>query len=355
MYTIMNCPRKSCAGFLCTLVSSSHISALLQRSFTGVSLKPSLDQASTAVDWLVIAVELDLHGPVLELNAVETLDRSLGLLAGLELHGAPALGAAGVGVADGFRLDHGANLLEHLPEVLAGGGPREVANDNLETRGRLGATRVGTAGLVRAARALEAHDDGAALEVGVVEGGNGVVRRVGGLKVDETPALGPAAGLPGNLGLDHGANLGAVGDEGLLVGLPREVADVAAGAVGGGGVADGGSPVAAALGGGGLGGRLVLADGDVAIAEGVTVEGLDGDLSLVHVGVLDDAVAAGAALAAGGNVHEGDGTAAGEDAAELIDGGGPGDVADVEAVGGTLSHGARKTYTRFVRPATAPM
>ena len=86
-----------------------------------------------------------------------------------------------------------------------------------------------------------------------------------------------------------------------------------------------------------------------------TVEGLDGDLSLVHVGVLDDAVAAGAALAAGGNVHEGDGTAAGEDAAELIDGGGPGDVADVEAVGGTLSHGARKTFTRFVRPATAPM
>ena len=154
------------------------------------------------------------------------------------------------------------------------------------------------------------------------------------------------------------------------------------------GVADGGSPVAAALGGGELGGRFVLADGDVAIAEGVTwsewmgvkkdrsascsvfrgksdargrdrapqggrssrdnsfirgsrnrnawpekkaaggvfaparadvnpppvdvegggwwkgsrtVEGLDGDLSLVHVGVLDDAVAAGAALAAGGN------------------------------------------------------
>ena len=218
-------------------------------------------------------------------------------------------------------------------------------------------------------------------------------------------------------------------DEGLLVGLPREVADVAAAAVGGGGVTDGG-PVAAALRGGGLGGRLVLADGDVAIAEGVTwsvtggvgfkidgsascwafgakfprrgrdrapswparssrdnseglgtawlekkaagwafarpradtnssfadaenagarkssrtVEGLDGDLSLVHVGVLDDAVAAGAALAAGGDVHEGDGAAAGEDAAELIDGGGPGDVADVEAVGGTLSHGARKTF-----------
>ena len=75
-----------------------------------------------------------------------------------------------------------------------------------------------------------------------------------------------------------------------------------------------------------------------------TVEGLDGDLSLVHVGVLDDAVAAGAALAAGGDVHEGDCAAAGEDAAELIDGGGPGDVADVEAVGGTLSHGARKTF-----------
>ena len=74
---------------------------------------------------------------------------------------------------------------------------------------------MGPAGLVRAARALEAHDDGAALEVGVVEGGNGVVRRVGGLKVDETPALGPAAGLPGNLGLDHGANLGAVGCSGV--------------------------------------------------------------------------------------------------------------------------------------------
>ena len=82
-----------------------------------------LDRASTAVDCLVVAVELDLHGPVLELDAVETLDRGLGLLAGLEEHGAPALGAAGVRVADGLRLDNGANLLEHLPEILAGGGP----------------------------------------------------------------------------------------------------------------------------------------------------------------------------------------------------------------------------------------
>ena len=64
-------------------------------------------------------------------------------------------------------------------------------------------------------------------------------------------------------------------DKGLLVGLPREVADVAAAAVGGGGVTDGG-PVTAALGGGGLGGRLVLADGDVAIAEGVTWSVLGG-------------------------------------------------------------------------------
>ena len=175
-----------------------------------------------------------------------------------------------------------------------------------------------------------------------MEGVDGAVGRVGRLKVDETPALGPAAGLLGNLGLDHGADLGAVGcwergtrgggrgqrvtssrkenstqskkgrgeiqtsgtgrsglvprggvrgndpnwldwgiglkltDEGLLVGLPCEVADVAAAAVGGGGVTDGG-PVTAALGGGGLGGRLVLADGDVAIAEGVTWSVLGGD------------------------------------------------------------------------------
>ena len=86
-------------------------------------------------------------------------------------------------------------------------------------------------------------------------------------------------GAPGSsraVGCAETTRVGSIGgiglkltDEGLLVGLPREVADVAAAAVGGGGVTDGG-PVAAALGGGGLGGRLVLADGDVAIAEGVT-------------------------------------------------------------------------------------
>lgn len=58
-------------------------------------------------------------------------------------------------------------------------------------------------------------------------------------------------------------------NQAVLGGLPREVADVAAAALGGGGVAESGAAVAARLGGGGLGGRLVLADGDVAVAEGV--------------------------------------------------------------------------------------
>ena len=69
---------------------------------------------------------------------------------------------------------------------------------------------------------------------------------------------------------------------------------------------------------------------------GRTVELLDRHLRLLDVGVLDDAVAAGAALAAGGDLHEADGPALAEDAAELIHGRGPGDVADVETVGGTL-------------------
>ena len=56
-------------------------------------------------------------------------------------------------------------------------------------------------------------------------------------------------------------------DQGLLGGLPREVADVAAAALGGGLVTHG--AVTAGLGRGGLGGRLVLTHGDVAIAEGV--------------------------------------------------------------------------------------
>ena len=86
----------------------------------------------------------------------------------------------------------------------------------------------------------------------------------------------PRGGVRGNdpNWLDWGIGL-KLTDEGLLVGLPCEVADVAAAAVGGGGVTDGG-PVTAALGGGGLGGRLVLADGDVAIAEGVTWSVLGG-------------------------------------------------------------------------------
>ena len=58
-------------------------------------------------------------------------------------------------------------------------------------------------------------------------------------------------------------------NQAVLGGLPREVAYVAAAAIGGGGVAERGAAVAARLGGGGLGGRLVLADGDVAVAEGV--------------------------------------------------------------------------------------
>ncbi len=58
-------------------------------------------------------------------------------------------------------------------------------------------------------------------------------------------------------------------NQAVLGGFPREVADVAAAAFGGGSVAESGTAVAARLGGSALGGRLVLADGDVAVAEGV--------------------------------------------------------------------------------------
>ena len=121
-----------------------------------------------------------------------------------------ARAGAGVGVAHGVRLDDVANLLEHLAQVLRGGGPGEVAHDDLQAGGRLGAAGVDAAGLVGAARALEAHDDGAALELGVVQLRDRRRRRLGGLVVDEAPALGAAAGLARNLGLDHGANLRAV-------------------------------------------------------------------------------------------------------------------------------------------------
>ena len=70
----------------------------------------------------------------------------------------------------------------------------------------------------------------------------------------------------------------------------------------------------------------------------LTVEGLDGVSSLLRGGVLDDAIPAGAALPASGNVHEGDVSGGREDAAELINGGAPGDVTHVETVRGRVSH-----------------
>ena len=189
----------------------THFCSASKKFHCGVSLiKPSFDRASTAVDCLVVAVELDLHGPVLELGAVETLIAAWAcsrvskstVPQPLERPvSAWQTASALITVPTCWNTCLRSSLVVD----------QEVANDDLEAGGRLGATRVGTAGLVRAARALEAHDDGAALEVGVVEGVDGAVGRVGRLKVDETPALGPAAGLLGNLGLDDRADLGAVG------------------------------------------------------------------------------------------------------------------------------------------------
>lgn len=161
---------------------------------------------------LIVTIELDLHRARLELDAVEPLDRRLRLLAGLEEHGAPPLAAAGVRVAHRIRLDDVANLLKHLSEVLARGRPREVADDDLKPGGGFGAARVGAAAgpLGSAARALEADDDGAALEVGVVERRDGGLRRGGGLEVDEAPALAAAAGLLRDFSVDDGADGGEV-------------------------------------------------------------------------------------------------------------------------------------------------
>mmetsp|Transcript_7378 Transcript_7378/g.27810 ORF Transcript_7378/g.27810 Transcript_7378/m.27810 type:complete len:313 (+) Transcript_7378:1464-2402(+) len=311
MYTILNASIAAGRSFVLSFVLVRHQTRWCLATSNPHTALPKRERR------LIVAVELDLHGAVLELNAVEALDRRLRLFGGLEQHGTPALGAAGVGVAHGIRLDDIADLLEHLSQVLRGGGPREVAHDDLEAGGGFGATGVDAASLVGATRALEAHDDGAALELGVVQLRDGGFRFGGGAVVDETPALGAATGLAGHFGLDHGADAGAVGNQALLGGLPREVADVAAAAFGGGGVAEGGAAVAATtarLGGSALGGGLVLADGDVAVTEGVAVQLRDRDLRFLDVGVLHDAVPAGPALAAGGNVHERDAAALGEDA-----------------------------------------
>lgn len=126
------------------------------------------------------SVDLDLHRAALQRNAVEARDGGLGLqrrggkaesaraasawehsgasqacrgcadkaprkaaapraptavgarlLRGLEEDSPPALAAASVGVGDGLGPHDVANLLEHLAKVLGGGGPREVADDDL--------------------------------------------------------------------------------------------------------------------------------------------------------------------------------------------------------------------------------
>jgi len=127
-------------------------------------IHPRAQLAGCQLD-LIVAVKLDLHGPVLELDAVEALDGRLRLLAGLEEHSAPPLGAARVGVADGIRLDDVAYLLEHLSQVLRGGRPWQVAHHDLQPGGRLGASHVGTAAAA-AASPLTLRLEGVGIGVG---------------------------------------------------------------------------------------------------------------------------------------------------------------------------------------------
>ena len=75
-----------------------------------------LDRASTAVDCLVVAVELDLHGPVLELTPLKPWIAAWAC-SRVSKSTVPQPLERPVSVADGLRLDNGANLLEHLPEI----------------------------------------------------------------------------------------------------------------------------------------------------------------------------------------------------------------------------------------------
>src|SRR5438128_10139732 len=73
------------------------------------------------------------QGAAAFLLAVQGRDGGLGLLVGLHLHEAEALGAARVAVSDDLRRLHGAVRLEHLGEVGVGHPVAQVADVQLLT------------------------------------------------------------------------------------------------------------------------------------------------------------------------------------------------------------------------------
>lgn len=243
---------------------------LLQSSFclsVCLSVHPSIhpQRRARAPRRLIVAIKLDLHRAVLELDAVETLDRSLRLLAGFKEHRTPALGAAGIRVAHRRGVDDVADLLEHLAKILARRRPRKVTDDNLQSTRVLRASLHARALRTRT-RALHAHDDGSSLDFRVVHLRDGVGRFIRRREIDERPALGAAAVLTRHFALSHiDTKRRAVRHEHLLRGFPREVSKVAA------------APFAArrrlaqddrgVLLTSRLGRRLVLANGDRAVTQ----------------------------------------------------------------------------------------
>ena len=168
---------------------------------------------------------------MLQLDAVETLDRRLRLLAGLEEHGTPTLGAARIGVAHGDGVDDVADLLEHLTKVLARRRPRQVTNDNLQTTGVL-RTSLNARALLTRARTLDAHDDGSALNLRVVHLFDRVLRLLRRGEINQRPALGATTALTSDFTLhDSHTERRRVRRERLLRGLPREVPEEASAAV----------------------------------------------------------------------------------------------------------------------------
>ena len=116
-------------------------------------------------------------------------------------------------------------IFEVLPRYV----PREVANIDAGATTTAGtAQRAGTAG---AALAILAHEDEAPLQLGVVQLGNGGRRVTGVLKRHEATALGAcSARLKHHVGMQNVANRFEVIFEVLPRYVPREVADIDAGA-----------------------------------------------------------------------------------------------------------------------------
>ena len=174
------------------------------------------------------AIDFNLHRSAFQLNAVEPGNRSLRLLLRFKQNRTPPFGSTGVVMARGLGVHDGADLLEHLSQIVRGCRPRQVSLHNLSTRTVFRSDFSRWLRRRRPARSFRAHDDRSRSALGVVQR---LDARVGGFfarEINQRPPFGSPAGLSGNFTSQHRVpDRLAVFNQRLFVGLPRQVPDVA--------------------------------------------------------------------------------------------------------------------------------